>query len=361
MRLPSVMIWFAALVAATILYLRQETGITVTGFAAEIRYSVASESMGRLKSLEVSLQQPVRRGQIVAALDDEVLRLELREARLELERLKLELGREEALWELGAIGQQTDQQTNLRRFARDVENAHIEYLLGLASLAEDRIRLQGLELILNRNRALEEDQWIPRADLDDNRIAFEALGERIEKQEPLVDEMRTRYLETDKRFNRFMEECLAQIPGSEPILKPLEYAVKVQEVRMEQINLAIVKLALRAPADGRIDEIFRRSGEVVAMGEPVVSIVETRSSEIVAFLPETRILEIGPGSQVRIKRIANPSQVYESSVASVDSSIRQLPVRTNPGFTVPSWGLAVHIPLPNSVEAKPGEAFEVVF
>jgi len=361
MRLPPLLVWGAALAVALLLYLKQERGIRVVAFASEISYTVAPEVTGRLKRLDVNLNQDVVRGQIVAILDDDELLLDLNEARMELNRLKLELGREEALWEINAAGQETDQQTNLRRFAMDSENAHIDFLKSTADLAEDRIRLQGLELVLDRSASLQETELVPVASLDEDRIAYQALREKISREEPLVKEMQNHYQEARARYSTFVSEHLAAIPDSEQILKPLEYAVKVQEVRIEKVNLAIVKRVLRSPADGKVIEILRRPGEIVAMGQPVVTIIEPKSGEVVAYLPEERILDVKAGQPVKVRRKADPSQEYLSTVASIGTGVQQLPARIDPAAVVPRWGLAVHIPLSESLEAKPGESFEIIF
>ncbi len=361
LRLPHVLVWSAALIGALVLYGRQEQGLVLTGFAGEVRYHVAPEVTSRLERLEVSLGQEVTPGQVVAFLDDAELLLDLQEARAELERLSLEIGREKALWELQAAGQRVDQQTNLRRFARDVDNAHIEYLDALASLAEDRIRLQGLEITLERTQLLHDSEVTPTAILEESRIACEALRERITRQEPLVREMKARYEEAAERYRWFRAEHPADIPDGDLLLKPLQYAVKVQEVRIEKVNLTLVELALRAPAAGQVAEIFRRPGEVVLGGQPVVSILESRASEIVVYLPENRILDVQPDQQVRIRRQADPGRVFQARVAHLGGCLEQLPLRLAPRAVAPTWGLAVHIPLPPLLAAKPGEAFEVRF
>jgi len=359
--LPPLLIWLAAFVGAAILYVRQEQGLTVTGFASEIRYSVAPESSGRLKSLEVSCGDEVCQDQFVARLDDTDLLCELQAARMELERLRGELGRQKALWELSAAGQQTDQQANLRRFARDVENAHIEYLDGLAGLAEDKIRLQGLELIVNRSRALHDSEIETLANMEEDLIACQALAESVAQQKALVDEMRRRYEKADSRYGQYVSEHLEEIPETEILLKPLEYAIKVQEVQIERANLAISKLVLEAPACGRVAAIFHRPGEFVNVGQPVLSIVDPNSTEIVAYLPETRLLDIEEGTEVVVRRKFDPGMFFRSTVAFLGPSVEQLPARLFPGSMTPSWGVAVHIPVPETLAVKPGEAIEVGF
>lgn len=360
MRLPPLIVWGAALLGAMHLYMRQEKALVITGFAQEIRFNVSSEVPGRIKRLDVAMHQPVRAGQIVAALDDSALLLRLQETRLELDRLEQELFREDALWDQRILEAETEQQTDLRRFARDIESAHIDYLRRLAQLAEDRVKIQGLELTLNRSLELQKTEITSLDRVDDDRVRYEALKESIAMQEPYVEELKKRYDESITRAAEYREQYVDTAEGRELLLKPFEYALKIQEVRIEQVNLDITRLVLRAPADGQVAQIFLRPGEVLGAGQPVVSMVEPVSTELVAYIPEERQLAVETGFKVDIRRKADPSVVLQSRISHVGSHVEPLPARLLPAPDVQAYGLAVYIPVPESMKIKPGEAFEVI-
>lgn len=360
-RLTPLLVWIGVLLMAVPLYFRQSGGGTVTGFAQETRYSVASENAGRLARLEVTLNQDVTAGQIVAYFENDEILLQLREARAELERLSDELGREKAMWDLDAAGQQVDQQTNLRRFARDASDTHIEYLAALAVLAENRINLQSLEINLGRTRELEEQDLTSVADLDDDRLAYEALREKIAGQESTVAAMLTAHRKAEDRYQEFLVDYLLEVPETELLLKPLETGLKIQQIRIEMVSLTIRRCVLRAPSSGRVVEIFHQPGEVVGAGQAVLSVLDPRSTGVVAYLPEHRIMDLEPGTEVRLRRVADPGPGFVGSISGVGANVQQMPLRLNPLATAPSWGLAVYIPLPDSHDVKPGEAFRISF
>ncbi len=363
-RHSSLLVWAAVLIVTVMLFQHRRHGAAVTGFAVETRYDVAGETAGRLETLAVDINQNVVRGQVIASFAGEDLMLDLREARAELDRLACELEREGAMWDLDASGQQVEQQTNLRRFARDAENARIDYLQAAASLAADRIELQGLETTLGRTRALTEGDLTSRATLDDDRYAFETLRESVAGGEVAVAALREAKTKAEARYREYEARYLAEIPEAEVLLRPLESAMTVQEVRIEKVQLAIGRLVLRAPAAGALAAIFHRDGEVVAAGEPVASIVEPRSGAVVAYLPETRIraaADIVAGDEVALRRAGTAGPGLAGAVASVGASVERLPLRLDPAAAVPGWGLAVRISLPDSLKAMPGERFEVSF
>lgn len=361
MSIPPLIVWGGALIAATSLYLRQEQMGIILGYAAEVSYTVASEVPGRLKRLEVSLHQEVVQGQIVGALDEGALLLDLQECRAELEHLRAELVREDAIVRTETIEFKSDSCAQLRRFARDVENAHLDYLESIADLAEDKIRLQGLELNLNRSRALNGSELTPQSSLDEDRVASEALKVRISKEEPLLLALEQRWHEAENRYDRFVQECVDQPIPESTLLKPYEYALKVQEIRIEQVNLAMTRLMLQAPANGRVSEIYKRPGESTLQGEAVVVIIEPCSHEVVAYVPEENIQDVKAGCPVTLRKKSDPESALSGKVTFIGEEIEQLPRRLNPAATIPQWGLALTVALPENVMVKPGEAFQVMF
>lgn len=361
LRHRTLLVWLAALSAALVLYARRESGIYVVGYAAEIRYELTATSAGRLDDLYVSRNQEVTRGQLVASLNPEALLLELQEARLELRRIAGELGRETELLSSDASGERLARQTDLRRFARDVESAHVDFLEKLADLAEDRIELQGLELALERTRRLHAEELTSGEQFDVDRIACEALRAGVAERSDLVEILARRYANALARRDTLLDSQAARPPELAALLEPLEFAVDVQEVRIEKVNMALAGMQVRSPADGVVADVLRNPGEWVDAGQTIVSIVEQRSREVVAFLPEERCLDVTPGDEVQVRRIARRGRRLQVRVASLDAGLRLLPDRFQTANGPSLWGRAVCIPLPDDLAVKPGESFEVLF
>jgi multidrug resistance efflux pump len=222
------------------------------------------------------------------------------------------------------------------------------------------VALEFISLHLMRSEDLNYYDYTPASTVDDDRTAYEALEELITRLEPRLIAMEKRYQEADARYENFVTRYLKDLPGGEAMLKPLACAVKVQEVRIEAVNLALVHLVLRAPADGRVEEIHCRAGEVADLGLPVVTLVNARPAELIAYVPEEQILLVKPGIPVKVRRKASPSTLYTAMVSHTGAAIQRLPDRLAPLSTLPLWGLSVHITLPNELYPKPGEAFEVI-
>jgi HlyD family secretion protein len=58
--------------------------------------------------------------------------------------------------------------------------------------------------------------------------------------------------------------------------------------------------AIRAPAAGRIERIFRRPGEIIGPGEPVFALLPPANLKVRFFVPEPRLAQFAPGARVAI-------------------------------------------------------------
>lgn len=59
-------------------------------------------------------------------------------------------------------------------------------------------------------------------------------------------------------------------------------------------------LEIRAPADGRIERVYRREGEVVGAGAPVLALLPDGAMKVRFFAPERLLSSLRPGGRVTI-------------------------------------------------------------
>lgn len=72
------------------------------------------------------------------------------------------------------------------------------------------------------------------------------------------------------------------------------------ESRMAQLQDQLKKTRITAPMDGIIDEVFRKEGEIIAMGMPAFRVVNGSDFKVVGELAEAYISKINPGDEVEI-------------------------------------------------------------
>ncbi len=349
---PGVGMWLVALSITTVLYVRNERGLVLTGFAQETTTRVAPEIAGRLRDVLVTADQKVEAGQVIAWLDDTELRLKLAAASAELRRLRHEVQRETAGWALNL-------ESDRRRFTADFDETRIAHLEARATLASARVQLEGLESDLARTRSLAAELLESTATLEDDSVACQAQREFVRGQAEVVAALAVRRDEAEARLRQFAATVGA--PAASALPAALVAAVEVQEAQLQFAELAQARCGLRAPVAGVVGGVLRRPGEVVAAGEAVITILGDRALEVVAYAPEDRAIGIVAGETVKLRRATGRGRPVVAKVASVAAALTMMPERTDPGSPVPVWGLAVRVRLPEGLEARPGEAFRITF
>lgn len=349
---PGLWVWCAAVVVVAALYGRQERGAVLAGFAQETVAQVAAEGSGRLRDVIVAPDQKVEAGQVVAWLDDTQLRLELAVATAELRRLRSEAERETAAWALNL-------ESDRRRFAGDYETARLDYLGARAELASARVELQGLEATLARSRVLTAQTLTSQAALEADSTACQAQRELVAGRVEVVTALAERLRQAQAREARL--EDAAGAPSASALPAALAAAVEVQETRLQLAELAQARCALRAPAAGIVREVLRRPGEVVAAGEPVLTVVGERALEVVAYATEEQSVRVAVGDRVRLRRAARGSAPIDAVVTSVGAAMSALPLRVEPFASAPVWGQSIRVRLPGGCDVKPGESFRLSF
>ncbi len=355
-------VWLGGLMTFVWLYGRHHPSGPIDGFATETVYSIAAPTTGRLQSLTVNLQENVQSGQLLAGLDTEELQLRLKAATTELERLRAELEREEVLRSTTARELQreiaTDSIQELRRFARDREETHIDYLRAIARQEEDQIHLHGISLELARQQDLQSKGLSSDSELNQVKTTHDSLAKRISEYALVVASLKQRHAESRQRYDDFAGQADPLVTAIDPLVEPFRWAIEAQQVAIEQLALARTQLALRAPVAGQIDEILIRPGEYVAAGQPILTIIDTDPSEVIAYVNEAWQANIKPGVRAILQRKSDRTRVA-THVLRTGSRITRIPDRSTGDTNIVRFALPIFLARPDGMELIPGEAFTV--
>ena len=109
-------------------------------------------------------------------------------------------------------------------------------------------------------------------------------------------------------------------------------------------------------------------------GDPIVTVADPNSMQVVAFVEQGRPIEPTEGMVVEVRRFMQPIQVARSRVARVGSQIERIPRDYLQNCPVRRWGVRVLIDLPigmlgpprgtsltTFVPPRPGEPVDVRF
>jgi HlyD family secretion protein len=116
-----------------------------------------------------------------------------------------------------------------------------------------------------------------------------------------LDQARTQWAR-DQASVRQMQAQLAtaRLPGRAEERAGAQAQVTASQAALEQSTIRLEQKSQRAPASGRVQDIYYRAGEWAAAGQPVVSILPAENIKIRFFVPEPALSALRTGQTVRI-------------------------------------------------------------
>jgi HlyD family secretion protein len=170
-----------------------------------------------------------------------------------------------------------------------------------AALEQAKAMLQVASNNLDRARALFDKGWITKAQLDD------AIAQH-DRNEAAVRE-------AERRIEA------AKLPGRTDIIDAAAANVEAARQALAETEKNLGKRKVFAPADGTVEEVYFRPGEVVNAGQGVIALLPARNLKVRFFVAEPvraklqigQIVEIScdacpPGLQAKINFIARDAE-----------------------------------------------------
>lgn len=217
---------------------------------------VSAESAGRIVARLAEAGKPVKEGAVLARLDDadqksQVIGAEARLAQAEAQLANLHSGKRPE--ELAVLVAQLNAARTTFTFASD------DY---------------------NRKLVLREKGVTPQSSVDAAKTALDSAQAQVDAAE--------RQLE------------VAKLPARPEEIAAAERNVAAEQAALVQAKTALDRRTLKSPASGMIEETFFEPGELVAAGQPVVSVLPAVNKRIRFFLPEPRLAAIRIGDRITV-------------------------------------------------------------
>lgn len=338
-RVLPVAVWCGAVAIVVTFAGRSQVYIHATGIAEVREVPVASLTDGIIQAMSVDLFDSVEAGTVVALIDDRIVRAQLDTAEVELERLQAELSASTDLIALDVRDRELDDLNRQRRFILNEETARLDYLDRVIQQEADKVALERLGIMLARQETLVKEQLTDVSTYDQIRLQHEALATKIKESEAAISIAQGQIDEAVVR--KEAEQDQATDLSVTNLLQPIIEGVRVQESRIKEILEHRKLLTLKAPLDGKISQVFHRTGETVMSGEPMLAITASESRRVLAYIDEVSARRIHAGTSVEIRSNDNPTKVVTTKVLKVGSAIEEFPVRFRRNAMMSQWGLPV--------------------
>lgn len=331
-RLLPILVFTATSIAVVVLWTRYAAAPMMVGQAEGNLVVVSSTKPGMLTQVRVERFKDVLAGAPVA--DVIIADPRLVESSLAVIRAQVDL-----------IRAGMDPLVGRERNRLQHEQLRLRVLEHKLELAMARVQLQYAESELGRVSQLFQSGGSNVVSRQMFEVALrdrDTLKARIEAEEHLVSEQQ-------KGLQGFVTASAGQ-PGSSSE-DALRAAIKVQEELLEQTAAELSPVTLKAPISGSVAMVYRRSGENIAAGEPLVTIVGP-PERIVAYVPQTSHFEPRVGMNVLVRSRGVKRVVAMGSVQEVGKHIEHMP--TNLVLSLGAVGRALEFGMPVLVSLPPG-------
>jgi multidrug resistance efflux pump len=256
--------------------------LVLTGIVTTNDVIVSPQIGGRVASLEVTEGDQVAQGDLLATIEPDELREDSAYYVHSAEAFASQV--EEGRAELRYEEQQNRDQ---------VVQAQATLAAAQAQHAEAAADLENARLALDRARSLAKEGIAPTEQLDIARNGWEAAKARVDALERQVDAQRAALALAHTRAEQIAVRE-SQLAGDQHRLAAASAQKAKAEVRLRYTEV-------RAPIAGIVDVRAARQGEVVAAGQPMLTLVDPDDLWVRADVEETYIDHVRIGDQMRVR------------------------------------------------------------
>ena len=337
-----VIVFLTGLAGVALLWNKNLMPSNIVGEVQGTSANVASTVAGLLTELRVDQYDRVTAGQPVAKVM--TTSPENMEAALAVIRNDLNVTRARMM--------QDQQRNNL-----SYQQARMDLLSQRIELATAKIRLQQAESEFERVTILFREKIAPEGvgsrdsvtgyevalrDRDALRIEVEEKGELVSDMEQALKEFRPLTTSND---NALLNDAI-------------NAAISAQE---EQLRRTEGGTTLRAPMDGTVSIVYRRSGENIVAGEPLLTIGSERAERIIGFIRLPISYQPKVGDTVEIRTRGSNAQKASATIQKIGSHMELFtqPLRVRGFAAAQERGLPILVNLPANLNVYPGEIVDL--
>jgi HlyD family secretion protein len=189
------------------------------------------------------------------------------------------------------------------------------------SSPETEAQLRGAQAqVLKAKQALAEAKALivqRKSDLDFTSTDYE-------RAKPLVERGHISQQNADSRRNKF-EAAEAAYVAANAQRDQAEASIKSAEAEVERYQSILVDLVLVAPRSGRIQYRLARAGEVVAVGQRILTILDLNDVYMTIYLPAEQAGKLSLGDEARTILDPVPQYVLPATISFVATEAQFTP------------------------------------
>lgn len=339
-RIMPVIVFLVALFAVSLLWDKHLTSPSLIGQVQTTRLDIRTPSEGTITNLAVQLFQQVQKGDTIAKLDpgDPLTALG---SQADLLLAKKELLQ---LMNLTTAASAFDIQRNVL----DKERLRTEMMQQKVSLASAEVTLQNLENEWNRAKDLHSQELLSDSLYDLADKNYLAARAEVEERKKLIADL---------------------VKTIQSIEKLIDSSQEIEEAKLDidrtRLQRSITKLQeewiIRAPVTGTVSAIQKRNGEMVGSSDSIITLTQTKSDVVIAYLPQGSEIPVQVGQKVNIKTRTQSVRECQASIIRVGTSYELMPDMLSQLqlYKLGGIGVPLMVKLPPDFRCLPGEMVNI--
>jgi membrane fusion protein (multidrug efflux system) len=286
---------------------------------------IGTRVAGQVVKIAVKENQTVKKGELIAQLDDADYAARAKQAEAELATAQAQAQAADAqvqVVDANAKGGLTSARAAVSGSSVGVGSAEAQVMAARASLQRAETDLRKTELDLQRARELKAANAIPQERLDNATMAHDAAAASLAQAKAQLSVSE----ESRNMAVARVSEARGRLSQSSPIeaqnaaaraQADLAHArVKSAEAQLDLARLQLSYTRIVAPSDGVASKLTAHEGQLLAQGQPVIELVPT-ATYVIANFKETQIGKMKAGQKAQIKVDAYPGRDFEGTVESL--------------------------------------------
>ena len=273
---------FTAAVAYYFISTPSNKDLILIGTVDSNQVIVSPQVSGRLAQLLVDEGTPVKQGDLIAVLDPSELEAEASAAAATIDSMKSKVAETRSTLQ----ATQGSTSSGVENAQARLQSTRAQLLQAEATLARTQSDSRRTIELANQGVASEQD----KVQAESNLAAQKALVQSLQQQVSAAGaDLNTAVANTHQAHaaQNTVESTQAQLTNAEDMLKQAE------------VRLGYTKIY--APITGTVSVRAAREGEVLNIGQPIVTIVDLNDTWVRAAIPETESDHIGLGDTLRIR------------------------------------------------------------
>lgn len=331
------------------------------GEVEAVRVDVAAGADGILTTLprgQWALFDRVEANELLAKLDDRPVRAEMATLEAELARLRSALDAAAEQIELDESDREHDHRREAQRMAWQKEQLRLDVLDRRAALETDRIDEMRLNAQLAYLEPLRSQDAVSIMEITELRMQRDEVHKRIEENEHCLAEAQSQLERNTTASETYSPMRTAR---TATLLEPLRAELSVGERRMDELQVRIDGLEIRAPISGTVCAIHCWPGQTLRAGDPVITMAAEHGRYIVSYVRQEQRVSPEVGMPVWIRVHGNGNRMVRTVVERVGPQVEPVPPHQQRDPKVLEWGQPICIQSPEGVELRPGELVDLRF